>query len=349
MSDAKVYVSSVGVICSLGDSAGLVRASVSADISAVTNSNEYGSDLEAIKQALVPELALPQLEDTLNLCGLTSRQRRLLRLSAPAINQAIENYDSNEPLPIFLAGPEVLPEIKAVLSSNFIELLSIQTGIEFDRKLSRIFSTGRAGGLEIIEMAFRYFEATGKEYVLVGGVDSYLGLHVLSTLNQQNRILGEGNGDGFIPGEASGFLLLMSESAKQKLPKKPILSLSRPSFSSEVGHYYSEEPYRGDGLASAVKQLLSYNTINKISSVYTTMNGENYWAKEIGVALSRNSNAFKEEVNINHHGDCFGDIGAAFIPVLLAILTVKKTDDVSMLTASSDGPLRGAILATNNI
>jgi 3-oxoacyl-[acyl-carrier-protein] synthase-1 len=50
----------------------------------------------------------------------------------------------------------------------------------------------------------------------------------------------------------------------------------------------SDETYRGDGLDAAFKQALSEHAGEGIHTIYASMNGENYWAKEFGVAYLRN-------------------------------------------------------------
>ncbi len=334
------------MINSIGANTEMVTASVSVGLSQAGASCEYNNNLEPFKLALTPEAALPPLEEGLNSRGLTSRQRRMLRLATPALNEVMTHYVLDQPLTLFLAGPETLPGSSSALRSDFISLLSEQTGIEFDKSTSRMFSGGRASGFEAIDMAFRFFQATGQDYALIGGVDTYLGLELLATLDKQKRLLSDGVADGFIGGESSGFLLVMSEQARQKTDKQPLLALSYPGMAEEPGHYYSDEPYKGEGLANAFRQAIINCDVARIETLYTGLNGENYGAKEIGVAKTRNNKGFAKETKIEHFADCFGDIGAAFVPVLTGIIAHRQqvAERQVMLTCSSDGPLRGAVL-----
>ena len=111
---------------------------------------------------------------------------------------------------------------------------------------------------------------------------------------------------------------------------------------NELGHRYSEEPYRGDGLAAAFTQAISHGPQQSIANIYASLNGESFGTKEYGVAMMRNSKMLKEDCLLSHPADCFGDINAAFAPVLLAIMA-NKTQGSSLAYCASEGPSRAAI------
>ena len=77
------------------------------------------------------------------------------------------------------------------------------------------------------------------------------------------------------------------------------------------------------------------------------MNGEDYWAREYGVAHIRNRQAFADPVTLQHPADCYGDIGSATAPVLIALAAQNLWTSVArshLLYSSSDGERRGAII-----
>jgi len=351
MSDvSKVYVAGAGMITAVGETTGMTTAAVKAGISGYQHVNEHDRSAEPFKMALVPETTLPPLNKELEQIGLAARQRRLLRLSVLAIQEALQTYPANKPLPLFLAGPETLPECAPALRGDFIHLLNTQTGISIDTTMSRMFATGRAGGFQAIDMAFRYFEATGNDYVLVGGIDTCLDLYLLATLDKDTRILTEDRQDGFVPGEASGFLLLMSESAQKRMSDVAFTAIYPPGLANEAGHRYSQEPYRGDGLSEAFRHAIANADVKtnrlSITSLYSSMNGEGLAAKEYGVAVTRNQSEFAENIQHNHPADCFGDIGAAFVPVLAGIIAnhKRRPNQATLVYCSSDQQLRGAMV-----
>src|SRR5256886_4395698 len=150
---------------------------------------------------------------------------------------------------------------------------------------------------------------TGRaRFMLAGGIDTYRDLYVLGTLDMEQRVKSAANLDGFIPGEGAAFVLL-GQAAGVAVP---IAAVSPVAQASENGHLYSEQPYRGEGLATAIQQLVqSGAAAGPIQEVYSSMNGENHWAKEWGVAFIRNSSAFLPDHGMHHPGDCCGDTGAA--------------------------------------
>ena len=53
--------------------------------------------------------------------------------------------------------------------------------------------------------------------------------------------------------------------------------------------------------------------VEAIGQVYSSMNGENYFAKEFGVMIIRNRDTIAVDFDVLHPADCFGDIGAAVV------------------------------------
>jgi 3-oxoacyl-[acyl-carrier-protein] synthase I len=88
----------------------------------------------------------------------------------------------------------------------------------------------------------------------------------------------------------------------------------------EEGHLYSEVPYRGEGLARAIEDLVVSGTLPlPVREVYSSMNGERHWAKEWGVSLLRNRAAFDPDHGMHHPADCTGDTGAACGPLMVGL------------------------------
>jgi len=109
----------------------------------------------------------------------------------------------------------------------------------------------------------------------------------------------------------------------------------------------SDEPYRGDGLDQAFKLALHDYTGNAIRTIYSSMNGEQQWAKEYGVAYLRNKEKFHDPVKIEHPADCYGDLGSATAPVLMGLAAESLLKQPGLGThlvySSSDGAARAAV------
>jgi 3-oxoacyl-[acyl-carrier-protein] synthase-1 len=142
--------------------------------------------------------------------------------------------------------------------------------------------------------------------------------------------------------------LVATKAGLQKLGLKNTVSFSEPCVAEEQGHRYSDQPYLGDGLSNAVHSVLSNAHVSApIEHLFSTINGESFGSKEMGVMMSRNSGAFAENVQTHHPADCFGDIGAAFAPALVGLaaynLARQKIQGAVLVTASSDSQYRGAM------
>ena len=208
----------------------------------------------------------------------------------------------------------------------------------------------RAGGLHALQDALDLLVAGRHEAVLVGGVDTYCDPHILNFLDENDRVLAEGVMNGFCPGEGAGFVLLCSEKARAAYNLKPVAKVHRPGLALEPGHRYSKEPYRGDGLADAVRGALEVG-VPPIGTVLSSFNGEHFGTKEWGVAFLRNRDRFVDSPKTVYPADSFGDIGAAFAPVLMGLAARGMNKGYykgpSLIWCSSERDQRGAVCVTS--
>jgi 3-oxoacyl-[acyl-carrier-protein] synthase I len=317
---ATLYLARAGMITSVGADTAMTVAAVRAGIRQVSESMFHDRGFNPVMAASVPDAALPPVNEQLaQNARLSARARRMLQLGAQALSELQDATSAGAPLPLLLAGPETLPGCPAAINGEFIGQLGVQAGIAFDRGLSRLNATGRAGGLQAVELAFRLLEKTGRNQVLVGAVDSYLDFFLLGQLASEDRIQAAGIPDGFAPGEAAGFLLLATDDGMARLGGEPLGRVCCPGLAEEAGHRYSEEPGLGNGLATAFAAALAQIGARQIGTIYSSMNGESAWAREYGVATTRNRHALRENVQHEHPAECLGDVGAAFGPILIAL------------------------------
>ncbi len=319
------WICGIGMVTPVGDCTAQTATSVRAGISRYQESSIYNKRFEPMTLALLPEDALPPLNEELgNLPKLTSRQARMLRLAHNALLEAVEVLPEEQRLPLFLAGPETMAGRPLAITDTFISLLATQSGADLDRVKSRLFPTGRAGGMQALQAALSYLTTGEHDYVLVGGVDSYLDLYLLGTLDMEDRVLANGVMDGFAPGEGAGFLLLCSDKAREARQDKPTVKIHNPGIAAEAGHRYSKETYTGDGLANAITTALQAVDNQPVRTILSSINGENMGAKEWGVAYTRNVSAIDPGFRFEHPADCFGDTGAAAMPILAGLAAMKS-------------------------
>jgi 3-oxoacyl-[acyl-carrier-protein] synthase-1 len=336
----KLYIAATGVITPIGFKSAMTASSVKAGLSRTVELPLLNKRLSPIKMSLIPEDALPTAYEQ----SIVSRESRMLAMADVALKEAIDNtrFELNGKIPLFLAVPETLPGCVCAVQNTFVETLAELSGLAIDVAQSRLFYTGRAGGMHAIDMAFRYMQATAADVVIVGGVDTFLDPYLLGTLDSQNRLLGAESGDGFIPSESAAFVVLVSESIANKHTENKLGNLYIPAFSNEEGHLYGDKPYLGEALSQAVSNALALASEFQVTQLFTSLNGESYGSKELGVALNRNSDRL-EGVSVEHPADCFGDIGAAFVPAVLALLTSNNESKNTIICSSSDLQDRAAM------
>jgi len=276
----------------------------------------------------------------------------MLRLAAPALQEVLANVSNSAEVPILVGTPESLPGRTDPAGDKFLEYLAQQSGCKFNVAQSEMFPYGRSAGLFALKEGVRRLQSPKVKYVVVGGVDTYLDLYLLGTLDMEGRILADGVMDGFVPGEGAAFLLLSSD-PRHSSDKEPLGYVTGVATGIEKGHRYSEEVYRGDGLANTVQALLSDapSSAEKINTVFAGFNGESFWAKEWGVTYLRNEERFNDNHRIEHPADCFGDSGAALGPLMMGLGAIGMHKGYlkgpCLIWASSDREERGAALIQN--
>jgi len=352
MAIPSAWLAGIGMVTAVGACTAQTASSVRAGISMYRGGPVQNKRFEPMTLALVPDSVLPPLDDKLaDARNLTSRQIRMLRLAHLALLEALENVPVHhtEPVPVLVAGPEPVPGSEGV-GESFLHYLAIQADVVLDLHESRLYTSGRAGGMQALQSALGVLSAGRHPFVLVGGVDSYLDLKLLATLDGEDRVLADGVMDGFAPGEGAAFLLLCSDSARHTLPRMPNIRLHMPGLASEPGHRYSEEAYTGDGLATAVSMSMQPLNNVPVRTILSSMNGENMGAKEWGVALMRNTARIDPDFRFEHPAECFGDSGAASMPLLAGLAAVGMHKGYlrspSMALCSSEGAVRGSVCLT---
>ena len=336
------------MLTSIGAHAAMTEAVVRAGINSFQETGFVDHNYEPVRMAPVPDAALTvNLEGQQSVATMSARQVRLLRLASTAIVELVPYLPAEQKIPLFIAGPEQIAGVNSAIGVEFINHLAVFSTVNLDIDNSRGINIGRAGGIDAIATALKYLESSQQEYAIVAGVDSYYDLAVINHYIENDRILTRTNKDGFIPGEAVGFLLLRAADKVAASEPEPGIGLFEPGIAYEPGHILNDAVYKGDGLASAFSQALQGAAPDQITAIYSSMNGERYWAKELGVASLRNRQFIHADYQIHHPADCLGDIGAAMGVVLVGIaslaLQAKKKNDACLVYSSSDSEYRGAV------
>ena len=130
-------------------------------------------------------------------------------------------------------------------------------------------------------------------------------------LQRQSGVVFDTAGSRMFPvGRAAGLLAL-----------KEALDYLNSGTADEPGHRYADEPHKGEGLPLSIEALS--NSLNgetePVQTVFAGLNGEQFGAKEWGTAYLRHSGLFAEGFQVVHPVDCFGDVGAALGPMMIAL------------------------------
>ena len=342
----KLYISGMGMITALGPSVATTVAAVKAGKSGYSVSEFRTSDGDQIIMARVPDRVFEHIDCQIEEEGdvFNYRHERMIRMAIVALQEATSKCEVDESVPFIVALPddhrndEGRTPLVPALENNVRPWVNAQ--------LSRKICTGRAAGLEAIDFAFNYLMDQPQEYLLILGVDSYLDDSILS--NYKGRVLIHGAGDAFAPSEAACALLLTRSIELADKRNGFVIAIHKPGLAEEKGHLTSDMPYRGDGLDQAFKRALEFQPEESIGSIYSSMNGENHWAKEYGVAYLRNKAKLTDDTKIEHPADCYGDIGAATAPMLVSLavdyLFSKNNNKRCMVYCSSDKAVRGAVV-----
>jgi 3-oxoacyl-[acyl-carrier-protein] synthase-1 len=340
----------VGMMTAVGLSAPETTASVRAATMRFGESSFRDKDFLPFTLAEVPDDGLPELTDVLRaLPGLTAREERLLRLATLPLRECIAPLAAHGIRPgLSLALPE-LETTRPLNRAAFVKYLELQSGRVFESAAADASHLGRAGGLVAIGQAVATILSGQAEFMLAGGADTYRDSYVLGSLDREQRVKSASNWDGFVPGEGAGFVLLASARAAAARGIRPLASVSQVSVGFESGHLASPEPYRGDGLAATLGQLAAQGQVPApVREVYSSMNGENHWAKEWGVSRLRSRALFDPGHGMHHPADSFGDTGAACGPLMVGLAALGIAGGYrgspSLVYGSSDRGLRAALV-----
>lgn len=331
----EIYLAGISVLSPLGADLEMVSLAMDAGISAYRSVQLPASDL-SFQLALIPEEAFkPQLPTRFP--GVSAPQIRLVQLAAAALNDLRPKLPK-QALPLFLAGPE--PYYQQIgFNGLLIKHLESLSRVPLERGSSRYFALGRAGGIEAVLMAFRYFEATGAQYCLIGGADTFYDPRTLGILEKRKR-LADHSPDGFVPGEGASFALLASPNAPEAVKENSLARLHLPGLARERGHLFNGEPSSFEALAQAVKQALPA-TEEKVANIYSSQNGELHYVRELSIATIRHRRHLDTRYSVHRPAEFMGDLGAAFVPLALGI--ASRSRGLSLVCASSDSGPRAAI------
>lgn len=332
---SNIRIAEAAVICPIGLSPMQAWAAYRARIGRQKRASLHGKHAEGFTMALLPEEVLGALDEDAAPAGSTDVGRRLLKLG----RLALQNLKAPaSPAPLFLALPEMEDAPLGRTDGEWLDAFVKCSGVAIDTAASVMNRQGRAGGFFALAAAFEYLSKGKGRVAIVGGIDTYMDPLRLAALDKEERLLVEGRMNGFIPGEGAAFVFLTNAAASEG---ERAVFVRGVGTALDRGHRYSAEPDLGVGLADAIEALRSTISVSMPAEViFAGLNGEAEQAKEWGVAQIRHRDILSPEATLEHPADCYGDLGAATGPVLLALANVALTnghrEGPAFVWASSD-------------
>ena len=341
------YLAGSGFISPVGPTAKATYFAVEAGMSAYQLSNYSTASDDPIKMASLPNQVFESVAAEIDEGNAFNyRHDRMIKMAIFAVDAACQACPQQQPIPTVLGLPNTPVDTQGLGSLT----LNLQHNCQpwINQRLSRNLCSGRAAGMEALAFVADYLYSQEFDYFLVGGVDSFEDDEVLRPLDEQGRLLTTRSGDGFVPGEGACFLLLTKRRELAEVRNGHIIAIHPPAFAEEPGHLYADQANLGEGLDKAFKLALHHQPAQSIQAIYSSMNGENYWAKEYGVAHIRNTAYFAEKVRIEHPADCYGDLGAATATGLICMaaesLHHRKGEFRHLVYCSADNATRAALV-----
>lgn len=251
--------------------------------------------------------------------------QRLAQMMALAANEALEEHPRIPPIPFYLC---LSPLDRWIghgdrLSADFITLVkdtALDKAIDYKRSIA--FFQGRTAFAHACIEAQQVLEQGKAPFVLVVAVASLLSPPFINYFESQNRLLKEGNADGFIPGEAAVALLLTQ---RDIAPTTVMLGVS---LGKEANTIEGNQPVTGDGLTHAVRAAAEASGIPISNTDFrlTTASGESYFFRELSIVHGRTLENPRQDHPLWHPADSLGEVGSVLAPamVVMAHYAFKK-------------------------
>lgn len=218
---------------------------------------------------------------------------------------------------------------------------------------SDVMALGKAGIVPALQEAQRLFSLPQPpSYVIIAGVDNYLDAAVIDGMLQQQRLATSSNSDGFIPGEAAAAIVLINGESKHSAQQRTaMLWIEGIGEGQEPARISGNSAPRAQALCQAMRAaaIEAQCQIADLHFHASGFSGEAWYAREIGLALSRVLE--KRVANFRHHivSQFVGEVGAACAPLCLAWLAhaMPRHDGPGqrgLLHFANDDGLRAALV-----
>jgi 3-oxoacyl-[acyl-carrier-protein] synthase-1 len=269
----------------------------------------------------------------------------LVNMAARAIVEAQGGADPRDTL-LLLIPPESFrghPAYEDIPPSRFLAAVIAATGLSFHRA-SRALDGGPAAAIGVLDHAQGIMAREGAAEILLGGVDSLINKADLERLDRANRLKGDRNAQGLVPGEAAVFVRLSPTPA----PGTPTAVLAT-GVAQEADTVASERYSQGRALLQALRAAVDGPGPSEpeIDFVVSNGNGERYSGWEAMIARPRFYRTRREILPTAYPAMTFGEIGTAGAAMALMVAADSFAEGyapgrAAMCEVASEGGLRAA-------
>lgn len=310
---SSLHLRAAGMVTCVGLDAASSCAAMRGRLDGFAETRFMGPDAEWLVGAAVP---LPR-----NWIGL----KRMAHLAAGALSDLRRQHAAAlEGAPILLClAEEARPGRPIPDPAALARLVAEILGLPALPRL-QVIAHGRPSGFVALDRARRLI-AAGEDPVVILGVDSYLTAQSVAHYLAEGRLLGPGNANGFIPGEAAAAVLCTAAPGPLRLTG---LGLAR-----EVAHIYNKAdkdgldlPLRGDGMTRAYQIAMDQAQVDLAHVEYriSDLIGEQYFFKQAALASLRLERGRTPFQDLWSPAENLGNVGAAVVPVMLAQLLTAE-------------------------
>ncbi|TIN80346.1 hypothetical protein [Mesorhizobium sp.] len=194
----------------------------------------------------------------------------------------------------------------ARLNGMFSDLRFPDGSAVTERRTAHI-AVGQTGAFAALMQA-RKMLGEGAPACLILAIDSLIDARTLAWLDRHMRLKTSDTTDGVIPGEAACLAVV------SKRPMTPhCVTVRGLGLGAETATAISEEPFRANGLAGALKTALAEarTEMHEVAFRFSDVAGESYAFEELVIAQIRNMRQSRPEQPVWHPADSIGDTGAA--------------------------------------
>ncbi|HRO15551.1 MAG TPA: beta-ketoacyl synthase N-terminal-like domain-containing protein [Paracoccus sp. (in: a-proteobacteria)] len=275
--------------------------------------------------------------------------RRMAHLAAGALADILRQEPGARDAALILCLAEETRPGRPVADPATL-LRTLAAILRLPERRAHVVQHGRPSGFVALDRARRMIGAGQAEQAIVLGLDSYLTGPAIAHYARLDRLLEQGNADGFIPGEAAAAVLL----GQGGLLRLTGLGLAREAafLGNGKGEDGEDLPLRGDGMAAAYRAALDEAQCDLAHVEYriSDLPGEQYFFRQaalMSLRLERGRTAFQD---LWSPAESLGNIGAAVVPVMLgmALAAARKGyapgSPVLIEASGDDGACGAAVL-----